>query len=176
MHGGHQHHGHAMPDMGSESTSDSFCVGSGGVMMNGFQLGFGPNQPCILFLFPGWVMDDAGKYFAGCLGAFLIPVAIVVVQTVRDLVLETAATKGRVSGILYDALAAFLFGLQMCLAYAVMLLTMTYEAVIFSCIIGGFVLAFFVLRRLKRHKHSTSLDKASVVGAPCCSSTEDTKV
>ena len=145
-------------------------------MMSGFQLGFGPNQPCILFLFPGWVMDNEGKYFAGCLGAFLIPVAIVTVQTLRDLVVEMAASKGKLTGILYDALAALLFGLQMFLAYSVMLLTMTYEAVIFSCIIGGFAVAFFVLRRLKRHKYSTTLDKASVVGAPCCSSTEDTKV
>ena len=45
-------------------------------MMSGFQLGYGPNQPCTLFLFPGWVMDNEAKYFAGCLGAFLIPVAI----------------------------------------------------------------------------------------------------
>ena len=32
--------------------------------------------------------------------------------------------EGRVAGILYDALAAVLFGMQMCLAYSVMLLTM----------------------------------------------------
>ena len=145
-------------------------------MMSGFQLGYGPNQPCTLFLFPGWVMDNEAKYFAGCLGAFLIPVAIVAVQGIRDMVVETAASKGKLTGILYDAVAALLFGFQMLLAYSVMLLTMTYEAAIFSCIIGGFVVAFFVLRRLKRHKYSTTLDKASVVAAPCCSSTEDTTV
>ena len=142
-------------------------------MMSGFQLGFGPNQPCVLFLFPGWVMNDAGKYFAGCLGAFLMPVAIVVLQSIRELVVETSASKGRVTGFLYDALAAFLFGLQMFFAYAVMLLTMTYEAVIFSCIMAGFALAWFGLRRVKRHKHTIDLDKSSVVGAPCCSSMED---
>ncbi|CAE7514527.1 unnamed protein product [Symbiodinium natans] len=165
-------HAHDMPEMGS-GDGDAFCAGSGRVMMSGFQLGFGPDQPCVLFLFQGWVMNDAGKYFAGCLGSFLMPVAIVALQSIREMVVESSASKGRVMGMLYDALAAVLFGLQMFLAYSVMLLTMTYEAVMFSCILVGFAFAWFVLRRMKRHKHAVDLSKSSVVGAPCCSSMED---
>jgi len=161
---------------GMGGTSDAFCLGNGTVMNSGFQPGFGDSQACVLFLFPGWVLDDAGKYAAGCVAAFLIPVVIVMVQTFRDYLVEMASTKGKMTGLIYDGAAAVLFGAQMCLAYAVMLLTMTYESMLFTSIILGFMFAFFVLRRLKRHKWSTTLDKASVVGAPCCSSTEDTKV
>ena len=121
------------------------------------------------------MLDDSGKYFAGCAAACMIPVAIVTIQTFRDFVVETAASKGKTTGILYDALASVLFALQMCFAYWLMLLTMLYEPAIFSCIMLGFMVAFFVLRRVKRQKQSESLDKSSVVGAPCCSSTEDAK-
>ena len=166
----HHHHDHGAPDVG-DSPGDAFCIGSGRVMMSGFQLGVGNTQPCVLFLFPGWVLDSEARYFAGCFGAFIIPVAIVVLQTARDVMVEKAATKGKGAGLLYDALAAFLFGLQMCLAYSVMLLTMLYEAVLFFCIIAGFMTSFFILRRAKRRKPST-VEEASVEGTPCCSSTE----
>ena len=36
--------------------------------------------------------NDAGKYFAGCLGSFLMPVAIVALQSIRDL-----GTLGKIS-------------------------------------------------------------------------------
>ncbi|CAE7704100.1 unnamed protein product [Symbiodinium sp. CCMP2456] len=165
----HHHHDHGTPDVG-DSPSDAFCVGPGWVMMSGFQLAVGSTQPCVLFLFPGWVLDSEARYFAGCFGAFIIPVAIVVLQTARDAVVEKAASKEKGAGLLYDALAAFLFGLQMCLAYSVMLLTMLYEAVLFLCIIAGFVTSFFILRRIKRR--SPVPEKSSLDGAPCCSPTE----
>ena len=139
--------------------------------MSGFQLGIGNTQPCVLFLFRGWALDNEGRYFAGCFGAFIIPVSIVVLQTARDLVVEKAATKEKGTGLLYDAFAAFLFGLQMCLAYFVMLLTMTYEAVLFMCIIAGFMTSFFILRRAKRRKPG-AVEKSSLDCTPCCSGTE----
>ncbi|CAE7654438.1 unnamed protein product [Symbiodinium sp. CCMP2592] len=176
--GGHpqQHGGYGLLNTGSDGTRQSFCTGSGSVMMSGFQLGFGSNEPCILFLFPGWVMNNPWKYSAGCVGAFLIPVAIVALQSARDLVVEKAAAKGRTSDsdTLCEFLAAVLFGLQMFLAYTVMLLTMTYEAIIFCCIVSGFGAAFFAQRRAKRHESKT-LDKSSIVDTQCCSSTEDAK-
>ncbi|CAE7656755.1 unnamed protein product [Symbiodinium sp. CCMP2456] len=169
-HDHHHHHDHGTVDVG-DSPSDAFCVGSGRVMMSGFQLGIGNTQPCVLFLFPGWVLDNEARYFAGCFGAFIIPVAIVVLQTARDLVVEKAATKEKGTGLLYDAFAAFLFGLQMCLAYFVMLLTMLYEAVLFLCIIAGFMTSFFILRRAKR-RNPGAVEKGSIDCTPCCSGTE----
>ena len=72
--GGHpQHGGDELLDT-RDGTRDSFCAGHGTVLMSGFQLGFGSSQPCILFLFPGWVMNDPWKYAAGCFGASFIPV------------------------------------------------------------------------------------------------------
>ncbi|CAJ1344670.1 unnamed protein product [Effrenium voratum] len=147
-------------------SEEVFCKGEGSVMSNGFQIAIGPSQYCALFLFPGWGLDSPAKYLLGCCGACAIPMAIVSVQLVRERVVEISQRGG---GIAPDALAAVLFGLQMTLAYFVMLLVMLYETVIFSCVIAGFMIATFLLQRFKRRKAASSALTARINAAPCCS-------
>lgn len=139
-----------MTAMAGNVTEEVFCLGDGHVMMNGFQIAIGSTQRCALFLFPGWVVDTPAKYFGACFAAFLMPKVIVVIQILREKVLESSKNRSRTFGP--DALAAAWFGLQMMFAYFLMLLAMLYETVIFLCICFGFVASFLLLQRYKRYK------------------------
>ncbi|CAL1170792.1 unnamed protein product [Cladocopium goreaui] len=159
------HHHHGNMDMAGNVTEEVFCLGDGQVMNNGFQIAIGSAQPCALFLFPGWVVDTPAKYFGACFAAFLMPTVIVLIQILREKVLESSKNSSRTFGL--DALAAAWYGLQMMFAYFLMLLAMLFETGIFLCICFGFVASFLLLQRYKRYKGVTG-EKVAMDGAPCC--------
>ncbi|CAJ1403521.1 unnamed protein product [Effrenium voratum] len=154
----HGQHGHDMGDM--DMDMEVFCLGNGTVMLNGFQVAIGPGQPCAMALFPGWVLDSGAKYVATCVGAFMLPLAIVGFQMLRERLLRPKTPRPVV-----DLAAALVFGGQMLFAYCAMLLAMLYEIVIFICILLGFVVSALCLQRHKRAVQQVP----EVASTPCCS-------
>eukprot|EP00435_Cladocopium_sp_Y103_P028490 s2006_g7.t1 len=175
-------------DMSGNVTEEVFCLGDGHVMMNGFQIAIGSTQRCALFLFPGWVVeflaathfpDTPAKYFGACFGAFLMPTVIVLLQIVREKVLESSKNSSRTFGLdachrrqrdnrgftskmkssKLEAMTQEVNGLA-ALGFPV-------PFPIFLCICFGFVASFFLLQRYKRYK-GVAGEKVAVEGAPCC--------
>lgn len=148
---------------------DPFCSGTGYVMMSGFQFAFGSSQSCVLFLFPGWVLDSAGAYVGGCFAAMLFPICIVAIQVMRERrFTRSTETETATSTLLcYDLLNALSFGFQMMFSYFAMLMVMLYETGIFLSLLLGFVISHFLLLRFKRYSNKEV--GLTVQNAPCCS-------
>lgn len=115
--------------------NNHFCMGEGMVMQRGFQVGYGSDRMCMLFLFKGWVLNTKGKYAAAVLGSLVLAVVASLAITWRKKIAP------RLIGSAWGRLvAALLVGAQLTLGYFLMLLVMMYETWIFTAIIVGFTL------------------------------------
>jgi Na+/H+-translocating membrane pyrophosphatase len=123
----------AQTDILSSSTTSTSIT-------TGFRVAWG-NNPCVMYLFPQWTLDTQGKYIAACFGTFFMAVVMQLLVKVR------AAYKHRInqtefaqaSAMKLKLIETFFFGVQMVLAYFIMLIVMTYESLLFTCIILGLV-------------------------------------
>mmetsp|Transcript_6247 Transcript_6247/g.9746 ORF Transcript_6247/g.9746 Transcript_6247/m.9746 type:complete len:170 (+) Transcript_6247:112-621(+) len=161
--------------MDPQTTTNEFCTGPGRVMMMGFQ-GAYDGGPCMLFLFEGAVVDTATKYVFAILGAFLLAFGMHVLGMIGHWY------RSNVSGPLHGEErrslslhlpSVLLYGLQMLNAYWLMLLVMTYEQFIFSAIILGLTLGYFVCCIIAPYRHPSWFGKTTMVqsvNTPCCSS------
>lgn len=146
----------SMSHMHSSSSSDdgSFCHGGGVVMRSGFQTEI-VGQPCVKWLFADAVLDSEWKYAAGVIGAFALAFLS---ETVRFLRARALAEKfpfesvSKLSLTTKDAILALSYGLQMVLAYWLMLLTMLYDTGIFTFIILGLTAGFFTYSRIDNRR------------------------
>jgi hypothetical protein len=108
--------------MGAGAThSGSFCTGPGHVMMGGFQHATGPDAPCMLYLFPGWVLDSAVKYSFAVLGTFLLGVLNHGLLVARREAVAYCDAKG-CNKATTATVGALMYGAQMFVAYCLMLL------------------------------------------------------
>ncbi|KAG5178417.1 hypothetical protein JKP88DRAFT_201660 [Tribonema minus] len=136
MHGGGGSSG--VDQMGGGSAAAStFCTGSGTVMQNGFQTSF-TNGSCVIWLFPGAILDTEGKYAAAVIGTFLLAFGNEGLRWLRTrMAAEQAPPPPRPPPSLALSVA------QMVNAYWLMLLTMLYESVMFSMIVLGLMAGYF---------------------------------
>lgn len=160
---------------------DAFCMtmnGKGRVMLMGFQRAFGDDAMCINFLFEGWAIDSAGKYAGAVIATFLMAFTNEALSHARRL---NRRFCGRNPTFFRAAVPdAFLYGIQMVIAYFLMLLAMTYESIVFSAIVVGLVLGHLfwgnVAPRLCKHNSPDEFSKAGLLNTddsisgntPCC--------
>jgi len=177
-----------MPGMGDNLTTDpdAFCVGVGSVMMLGFQGAFNGNA-CVLFLFQGWNLDTPTKYALAVVGTLLMGFVSQALVFAR----KRYACRARGYPLFLRMAQSVFYGVQMVLIYALMLLAMTYEAVLFTALILGLVIGHCVFcvvladtlssglvndssveyRPLVDEKMSAPANEAEIAaaGSPCCS-------
>jgi copper transporter 1 len=114
----------------------TFCAGMGRVMGPGFW--FSPGSACVLFLFPGWTLDTAAKYAVGLVGAFLMG------GSNEGLSWARRRLSRKLAGTAARGLLSLVYGLQMMLAYSIMLLVMTYEGGLILCVLSGLAFGHFL--------------------------------
>jgi Ctr copper transporter family len=139
-----------MPDM----ASTSFCSGGGTVMQNGFRSSFS-NGSCVLWLFEGAVLDTAGKYVAALIGTFLLAFLNETIRYARARALQEKApftAFATMTPVAKDFLLALGYGLQMLIAYWIMLLVMLYEVLIFVAILAGLAAGYFTFNRIDNRR------------------------
>jgi Ctr copper transporter family len=140
-----------MADMPPET---SFCTGGGTVMQNGFRSSFS-NGSCVLWLFEGAVLNTAGKYVAAIIGTFLLAFANEGIRYARARALQEKApfkSLATTSPVAKDFLLALGYGLQMLVAYWIMLLVMLYEVPIFVAILVGLMTGYFTFNRIDNRR------------------------
>ena len=148
------------------SEVDTFCDGTGRVMLPGFQTSFSYGQ-CILFLFPGFVLNTAGLYALGLLLSFCMGFSNEVFLYARKYL--TCFLEGKPK--FWRLSLGFLYALHMVLAYWIMLLVMTYEALIFVALILGLGVSHAVFLYIPSPKNNVkrSMDEKLIAGtSPCC--------
>ena len=156
----------------------SFCKGPGRVMLPGFQASFSPSDhpsvrapphgkgSCIMFLFPGYVIDTPGEYAAAIIITFLMGWFNGFLTYARVHLVNKHA--GRLKGWQIRILVSLLYGAQMVNAYWMMLLVMLYESLIFTALISGLTVGYFMFYIGPQEKK----DRLVVQNAPCCTVAE----
>jgi len=149
---------------GNNNNNGTFCTGTGRVMLPGFQTATAGNA-CVLFLFSGWGLDTPTKYGIAVFGTFLMGFFNEVLLWSRKYLAHRLRGKPKA----YRSLLSFVYGVQMVLAYWMMLLVMTYEAVIFSALVIGLATGHLVFN-IWIYKHEEDNEKKPLLGSgtPCC--------
>ncbi|CAF4844160.1 unnamed protein product [Rotaria sp. Silwood1] len=143
------------------------------VMQNGFQFATGEDQ-CIVFLFRGWNVDNHVKYAFMILGVFCMGLLNGTLAYIRHRINDSYP--GYSSLLLHQIYLALIYGVQIVLAYWMMLLVMTYESGIFISLILGLVISYFIfgyiqaknrpLNKIISGNNSTYENRFS--NTPCC--------
>jgi hypothetical protein len=112
--------------------TNGFCSGSGSVMSSGFKFEE-HGAPCILFLIPSLNVDSSFKYQFTLLTCFLMGVLSEGFSLFRRKMVIYLKNKTKYSKLI----SSFIYGIQMILAYSMMLLVMTYHVKVFCSLILG---------------------------------------
>lgn len=139
------------PKSSAPTSASSFCstlLEPTTMWMTGFQFAAGnENDPCVVFLFPGWVLDSAGKFAGACIGTFFLGVAIGALGWAREQLRQAWEARGlweprsrsqplwRVWAA--DAALVGIIAVQVCVGYWLMLIAMTYQAELFIMVVLG---------------------------------------
>lgn len=124
---------------GGAAGDNSFCNTPGKVMQPGFAVS--PNMDvCVLFLFQDWVVDSAWAYLFAVFGCFAIAFCSEMLVFVRKFY------AARVFGgpLPHQLPLGVFYGLQMLIAYFLMLLVMTYDILFFTAIVLGLAIGHTV--------------------------------
>jgi hypothetical protein len=151
---------HVVAGAGRMSANGTFCAGPGRVMMPGFTSSLWSGG-CVLFLFQGWALDTPAKYALGVIAAFLFGFSNELLLWTRRK--STLRLAGPARGLL-----AVLYGAHMVLAYWMMLLVMTYEAILFTAIILGLATGHLLFSVILLDRDEPALTGSS----PCCGGSE----
>ncbi len=144
------------------------------VMQNGFQVANGKER-CIVFLFYGWNVDSYVKYAFMIIGVLCMGLLNGALAYGRHRL--TDSSKFSSSLLLHQTLLSLLYGVQIVLAYWMMLLVMTYEVGSFIALIFGLVIGYFIFgyieakTRLSKNKVASKSDSTyqmQFANTPCC--------
>lgn len=116
------------------------------VMQNGFQIA-GWNKNCILFLFRGWNVDSPVKYVFMLIGVICMGLLNGALAYARHRLMNYARRNS--SLLVKQTWLSLVYGIQIVLAYWMMLLVMTYETLIFIALIVGLVTGYFIFGYLE---------------------------
>ena len=111
------------------------------VMQNGFQVADG-KESCIVFLFRGWNVDSTVKYAFMLIGVVLMGFLNGALVYLRHRLLDNSRLQS--SLLLHQLVLSLMYGIQMVLAYWMMLLVMTYETGIFVALLFGLTIGYFI--------------------------------
>ncbi|KAG2431921.1 hypothetical protein HYH02_013140 [Chlamydomonas schloesseri] len=137
------------PNTPAPPSTSRFCntaLGATTMWMTGFQFSAGHESgPCVVFLFPEWVLDSKGKFAGACIGTFLMGVAVGALGWLRNGLRDAWVAQGRWDdGYPYwwrtwlgDAAIIAIIAVQVCLGYWLMLIGMTYQAELFLMVVLG---------------------------------------
>ncbi|KXZ48011.1 hypothetical protein GPECTOR_31g375 [Gonium pectorale] len=130
-------------------SASSFCntnLGATTMWMSGFQFAKGHERgPCVVYLFPEWVLDSAGKFAGACIGTFLMGVLVGALGYTRGKLKDSWVAQGlweqdyspQWRTWLADAAIVSIIAVQVCLGYWLMLVAMTYQAELFIMVVLG---------------------------------------
>jgi solute carrier family 31 (copper transporter), member 1 len=143
-------------------------------MQNGFQTADGKDN-CILFLFRGWNIDSTVKYVFMLIGVICMGLLNGSLAYVRHRLMDNA--RHRSSLLIHQIWLSLLYGIQMILAYWMMLLVMTYETGVFIALILGLVIGYFIFGYIEA-KHRPLANEIATINdstyqnqfssTPCC--------
>eukprot|EP00798_Chlamydomonas_sp_ICE-L_P012782 gene12782-16040_t len=154
--------------------------------MTGFQFSGKSTDPCVIYLFPEWVLDTKVKFAFACIGTFFMGIAclslayaIAVIKRKRrashvQSVCPNVEEKGGLVGtppappsqhkqmkLLWELLIVLLYAIQMTLAYWLMLLAMTYQAELFIMTVAGLATGYWIFNLYLEEEEAENND-------PCC--------
>jgi hypothetical protein len=111
------------------ATEEPFCYGGTSMYMDGFQwLG----STCVIYLFPNWILNSAGKLVAACLGSVVFGAFMEYIIRMRRDVVQTMAPGWKRLGA-----SAIFYGVQLSMGYSLMLVIMIYSAPLFLSVVVG---------------------------------------
>lgn len=132
------------------SSGDGMCMS----MLNGYHFSVNDfGNSCVIYLFPFAPVNTHLKYAAAVIGTFLLCLSFEVLRAGRDRMVKQKTPFGFLqhqSELTMDALKAVSYGLQVWLGYWIMLLVMSYEALIFMAIVSGLSTGYFIVLRICR--------------------------
>eukprot|EP00916_Digyalum_oweni_P000192 GHVL01000299.1.p1 GENE.GHVL01000299.1~~GHVL01000299.1.p1 ORF type:complete len:221 (-),score=28.69 GHVL01000299.1:179-841(-) len=128
-----------------EGDGTEFCLGTGTVMMNGFQYGYGSESYCILYLFPEGNVNTPTRYAFAIIGTFVMAGMVEALVALRTYLFSP---KISLSDPLLKVFLSLVYGVQMLLAYFLMLLVMTYEISIFFSVVFGLGIGYFFILKV----------------------------
>ena len=143
-------------------------------MLNGFQVADG-KEKCILFLFRGWNIDNQVKYAFVLIGIVCMGVLNGALAYIRQRIINKR--KGTSSVLVYQTYLSILYGINIVLAYWLMLLVMTYEtgvfiALIFGLVIGHFIFGYIIARNSLSAANTSLINNCAYQSqfdnTPCC--------
>jgi hypothetical protein len=145
-----------------------FCSGPGRVMLPGFQSSKGGN--CVLYLFQGAVVDSAAKYALAVVGTLLLGLALELIRFWRTRAARYVAS-WTTKTLVQDAASGLIYGVQMVIAYWLMLLVMLYGSGLFLSVIVGLAIGHCITAQLQRHNAACAEAWALLPASstsPCC--------
>lgn len=140
------------------TSTSSFCntaLGPTTMWMTGFQFAAGHHSdPCVVFLFPEWVLDTKGKLAGACIGTFFAGVLVGLLGWLRVRIKDMCAAKGlwdpdyrpRWRPWLAEGGIVTIIAVQVCFAYWLMLIAMTYQAELFIMVVLGLAFGHLFFR------------------------------
>ncbi|CAF1525092.1 unnamed protein product [Adineta ricciae] len=141
------------------------------VMQNGFQFATGEDR-CIVFLFKGWNVDNHTKYAFMIIGTFCMALLNGGLAFIRHFLVNKSQTNS--SPLTYQAYLALVYGVQIVLAYWMMLLVMTYETGVFLALVFGLTIGYFIFTLLESKTRLATVNSTyqnQFNNTPCCQTT-----
>ncbi|KAG1668909.1 hypothetical protein FOA52_016078 [Chlamydomonas sp. UWO 241] len=109
--------------------------------MTGFQTSAKHASPCVIFLFPTWVLNSAVKFGMACLGTVVMGVAVSALAFGRARVMALPISPKVQWHIPAKFLAVVaMFFTQIMFAYALMLVAMSFQVELFLMVVAGLTL------------------------------------
>ena len=109
-----------------------FCYGGTSMYMDGFHW---QDTSCVIYLFPSWVLSTPGKVIAASFGSFVFGILVELIVSERRRLAslhEAGYRRLLTSGLFY--------GIQLTMAYMLMLVIMTYSGPLFLSVVIGLVM------------------------------------
>ncbi|CAF1344492.1 unnamed protein product [Adineta ricciae] len=127
---------------------------------------------CIVFLFKGWNVDNHTKYAFMIIGTFCMALLNGGLAFIRHFLVNKSQTNS--SPLTYQAYLALVYGVQIVLAYWMMLLVMTYETGVFLALVFGLTIGYFIFTLLESKTRLATVNSTyqnQFNNTPCCQTT-----
>lgn len=143
----------------TQMTGSGFCSGVLTDMhMGGFVLA-GVNDPCVVYLFPGWHLTDKGRFWGAAAGTVAIGIFAEYLVALRRWDSERRPLSGAAARRAQAAYRLVLYAATRSLGYIVMLVSMIYSVELFIAVIVGLTLGHAIFNASAPPGHDMT---------PCC--------
>lgn len=123
-------------DDNTDNGKTGFCNGMSMTMsMSGFQSALTSPADCLTYLFRNWKLDSVGKFQGAMIYTFLLAVLCEGMSYSQSKIRNLPAFQSK--RMLRKLVMTFLYGLQQCLGWALMLISMMFSLELFACVIAG---------------------------------------